>query len=221
MIEHLKGVRVETIRKRADREMHERIISGRQRDEDDDDEPEIYADSSGGGGSRVGGEAQSHRFSNVGDYFTHIPAEVPVPDQQQRQRKRSTAYYLHPAYHYAVELSYDDDLTAAFTRVVERLSRSPLDAAYMKSFREGVENFAEPSAIVVRDCIDDESGRQGPTRLRVGRLRSESADSAIHGEGWTRREGGGDGGAHGRGGVLQGWGAELAGGMSGWREGTT
>ncbi|MQL91118.1 hypothetical protein Taro_023725 [Colocasia esculenta] len=257
MIEHLKGVRAETIRKRADKEMQERIISRRQRDEDVNDEPEIYAEyrgsfevgsGSGGNGSRVGGEAQSLRFSNVGDYFTHIPAEVPVPDQQQRQRKRSTgvtleevdpniysrehgkqtriddvynqqgprykmgravakwwhhsgisfnaanspyyktmmqevlrvvdgdrrptielvyakieaakkicevsphyahsvldvvedrwdrqmsrdlhtaAYYLHPSYYYAMELSYDDDLTAAFTRVVERLSRSPLDA---------------------------------------------------------------------------------------------
>ncbi|MQL85336.1 hypothetical protein Taro_017846 [Colocasia esculenta] len=44
MVEHLKGVWAETVRKRADREMQERIISGRQRDEDDDDEPEIYAE---------------------------------------------------------------------------------------------------------------------------------------------------------------------------------
>ncbi|MQM16033.1 hypothetical protein Taro_048986 [Colocasia esculenta] len=36
------------------------------------------------------------------------------------------AYYLHPAYHYAFELSYEDHLIAAFTRVVERLLRSPL-----------------------------------------------------------------------------------------------
>ncbi|MQL86882.1 hypothetical protein Taro_019416 [Colocasia esculenta] len=43
---------------------------------------------SGGSGSRVGGEAQSRPFSNVGDYFTHIPVEVPVPDQQQRSCKR-------------------------------------------------------------------------------------------------------------------------------------
>ncbi|MQM02056.1 hypothetical protein Taro_034817 [Colocasia esculenta] len=74
--------------------MQERIISGRHRDEDDDDEPEIYADGSGGSGSRVGGEAQSRRFSNVGDYFTHISVEVPVSDQQQRQRKRSTGVTL-------------------------------------------------------------------------------------------------------------------------------
>ncbi|MQM11324.1 hypothetical protein Taro_044235 [Colocasia esculenta] len=38
MVEYLKDVRVEAVRKRADREMQERIISGRQRDEDDDDE---------------------------------------------------------------------------------------------------------------------------------------------------------------------------------------
>ncbi|MQM06914.1 hypothetical protein Taro_039744 [Colocasia esculenta] len=39
------------------------------------------------------------------------------------------AYYLHPTYHYAMKLLYDDDLTTVFTRVVERLSRSALDAA--------------------------------------------------------------------------------------------
>ncbi|MQM07838.1 hypothetical protein Taro_040685 [Colocasia esculenta] len=54
------------------------------------------------------------------------------------------AYYLHHAYHYALELSYEDDLTAAFTR--------------MKSFREGVGSFAEPSAIAGRDRIDGERG---------------------------------------------------------------
>ncbi|MQL99394.1 hypothetical protein Taro_032120, partial [Colocasia esculenta] len=64
-----QGVRAEAQRKRADREMQERIISGRQRDEDDDDEPEIHAEyvpdvpeqrgsfevgsGSGGSGSRV------------------------------------------------------------------------------------------------------------------------------------------------------------------------
>ncbi|MQL99899.1 hypothetical protein Taro_032634 [Colocasia esculenta] len=262
MIEHLKGVWAEMQRKRADREMQERIISGRQRDEDDDDEPEIHAEyvpdvpeqrrsfevgsSSGGSGSRVGGEAQSRRFSNVGDYFIHIPTDIPIPDQHQRQRKRSTgvtleevdpnifsrehgkqiriddaynqqgprykvgravakwwhhsgisfnaanspyyktmiqevlrvvdgdrrptiwlvyakievakkkirevspryahlvldvvedrwdrkmsrdlhmaAYYLHLAYHYALELSYEDDLTAAFKRVIERPLLNP------------------------------------------------------------------------------------------------
>ncbi|MQM08678.1 hypothetical protein Taro_041536, partial [Colocasia esculenta] len=68
-------------------------------------------------------------------------------------------YYLHPAYHYAMELSYDDDLMTAFTRVVERLSRSALDAEdtslrQMKSFLEGVGSFAEPSAIAGQDRID-------------------------------------------------------------------
>ncbi|MQM11717.1 hypothetical protein Taro_044625 [Colocasia esculenta] len=38
------------------------------------------------------------------------------------------AYYLHPAFHYAMELSYDDDLTAAFTRIVEMLSRNVIAA---------------------------------------------------------------------------------------------
>ncbi|MQL79469.1 hypothetical protein Taro_011889 [Colocasia esculenta] len=122
MVEHLKGVRAETVRKRGGREMQERIISGRQRDEDDDDELEIYTKH----WVQSWGEAQSRRFSNVGDYFTQIPTEVSVPDQQERQRKRSIAYYFHPAYHYAMELLNDDDLTAAFARVVERLSRSAL-----------------------------------------------------------------------------------------------
>ncbi|MQL92036.1 hypothetical protein Taro_024655 [Colocasia esculenta] len=44
MVDHLKGVRAETARKKADREMQERIISRRQRDEDDNDEPEFYAE---------------------------------------------------------------------------------------------------------------------------------------------------------------------------------
>ncbi|MQL80582.1 hypothetical protein Taro_013032 [Colocasia esculenta] len=51
------------------------------------------------------------------------------PKSQSQTNKKGRAFYLHPAYHYAMELSYDDDLTATFTRVVERLSRSALDAA--------------------------------------------------------------------------------------------
>ncbi|MQL76386.1 hypothetical protein Taro_008775 [Colocasia esculenta] len=39
------------------------------------------------------------------------------------------AYYLHPAYHYTHELAYEDDLATVFTRVVKRLSRSPVQAA--------------------------------------------------------------------------------------------
>ncbi|MQM14734.1 hypothetical protein Taro_047666 [Colocasia esculenta] len=38
-------------------------------------------------------------------------------------------------------------------------------------------------------CSPPESGRQGPTRLRVDRLCSESADSAIHGCGASGRAG--------------------------------
>ncbi|MQL73402.1 hypothetical protein Taro_005759 [Colocasia esculenta] len=44
MIEHLKHVRAETARKRADKEIQERIISGRERDEDIEDEVEMYAE---------------------------------------------------------------------------------------------------------------------------------------------------------------------------------
>ncbi|MQM11258.1 hypothetical protein Taro_044164, partial [Colocasia esculenta] len=44
MIEHIKQVRTETARKKADNEIAERIISGRQRDEDDDDEVQMYAE---------------------------------------------------------------------------------------------------------------------------------------------------------------------------------
>ncbi|MQL75947.1 hypothetical protein Taro_008317 [Colocasia esculenta] len=44
MIEHLKHVRAETTRKRANKEMQERIISGRERDEDIEDEVEMYAE---------------------------------------------------------------------------------------------------------------------------------------------------------------------------------
>ncbi|MQM03340.1 hypothetical protein Taro_036126 [Colocasia esculenta] len=74
-----------------------------------------------------------------------------------------------------MEQSYDDDLMATFTRVVEKLSRSALDAAdtidqasinlptrcqlqpslrQMKSFREGVGSFVDPSGITGRDRID-------------------------------------------------------------------
>ncbi|MQM00501.1 hypothetical protein Taro_033234 [Colocasia esculenta] len=58
-------------------------------------------------------------------------------------------YYLHPAYHYAFELSYKDHLIAAFTR--------------MKSFREGVGSFAKLSAVAGRDRIDgdEELSRRG------------------------------------------------------------
>ncbi|MQL86023.1 hypothetical protein Taro_018549 [Colocasia esculenta] len=44
MIEHLKQVRAETARKKADKEIQERIISGRERDEDIDDEVEMFTE---------------------------------------------------------------------------------------------------------------------------------------------------------------------------------
>ncbi|MQL75067.1 hypothetical protein Taro_007448, partial [Colocasia esculenta] len=53
MVEHLKGVRAETVTKKGDREMQDRIISRRQGDEDDDDELEIYAKHEYGNQSRI------------------------------------------------------------------------------------------------------------------------------------------------------------------------
>ncbi|MQL83680.1 hypothetical protein Taro_016184 [Colocasia esculenta] len=105
MIEHLKQVRAETARKKADKEIQERIISGRERDEDVDDEVEMYAE--------------------------YVP-DPNVLERLARAQSRAAAweaYYLHPAYHYVHELAYEDDLTTAFTRVVEILSRSPVLAA--------------------------------------------------------------------------------------------
>ncbi|MQM04881.1 hypothetical protein Taro_037688 [Colocasia esculenta] len=130
--------------------MQERIISGRWRDEDNDDEPKIFAE-------------------YVPDQPLRRTKEQTRVESWEAEQRRSfevgSAYYLHPAYHYAMELSYDDDLTAAFTRVVERLSRSALDAVDMKSFQEGVGSFAEPSAIAGRDRIDgkaaEEEGEHG------------------------------------------------------------
>ncbi|MQM05543.1 hypothetical protein Taro_038352 [Colocasia esculenta] len=280
MIEHLKQVRAETARKKADKEIQERIISRRERDEDVDDEVEMFAEyvpdpdvqerraraqsraeaweseqrvahrvsfqgaqHEVGSGSAVGGAGgtQSRRFSNVGDYFTRPPLTQTQLPEQGRHSKRPTGgqiedvdpyvyprehskqtriedaynqqgpkykvgraiakwwhhtglpfnaanspyyktaiqevqpYYLHPAYHYAHELAYEDDLTAAFTRVVERLSRSHVLAAdvvdeasiglstyiqnkylNMKSFREAIGTFAEPSAIAGRERVEGE-----------------------------------------------------------------
>ncbi|MQL78642.1 hypothetical protein Taro_011078, partial [Colocasia esculenta] len=102
------------------------------------------------------------KIREVSPRYAHLVLDV-VEDRWDRQMSRDlhmAAYYLHPAYHYAMELSYDDDLTAAFTRVVERLSRSALDAAnaidQMKSFRERVGSFAEPSAIAGGANLDDD-----------------------------------------------------------------
>ncbi|MQL90658.1 hypothetical protein Taro_023251 [Colocasia esculenta] len=138
MIEHLKGVRAETQRKRADREMHEKIISGRQRDEDDDDEPEIHAEyvpdvpeqrgsfevSSGSGGSRsrVGGEMQSR--TSDGKEVEGVVCSANLWD-----RVFKLVQIIEPLYE-------------------------------MKSFREGVGSFAEPTAIAGRDRIDGKRRRE-------------------------------------------------------------
>ncbi|MQL69170.1 hypothetical protein Taro_001444 [Colocasia esculenta] len=54
MIEHLKHVRAKTARKRADKEIQERIISGRERDEDIEDEVEMKGEPEHRAGTRHG-----------------------------------------------------------------------------------------------------------------------------------------------------------------------
>ncbi|MQM21113.1 hypothetical protein Taro_054147, partial [Colocasia esculenta] len=125
-------------------------------------------------------EAVRKKIREVSPRPAHLVLDV-VDDRWDRQMSRDlhmTAYYLHPAYHYAHELAYNDDLTAAFARVVERLSRSPVLAADaideasiglstsiqssikylkfigMKRFREATGTFAEPSAIAGRERVD-------------------------------------------------------------------
>ncbi|MQM00511.1 hypothetical protein Taro_033248 [Colocasia esculenta] len=76
-------------------------------------------------------EAAKKKIREVSPRYAHLVLDV-VEDRWDRQMGRDlhiAAYYLHHAYHYAMELSYDDDLMAVFTRVLERLSRRALDAA--------------------------------------------------------------------------------------------
>ncbi|MQL82444.1 hypothetical protein Taro_014927, partial [Colocasia esculenta] len=164
IVDHLKGVWAEIARKKADREMQKRIISGRQRDEDDDDKPEIYAEhlpDEYQSGSRVGGETQSRRFSNVGDYFTRIPIPVPIPARVQRKRptdvtleevdlniySREHGKVVNGDRRPTIGLVYAK-IEAAKKKIRETLLRQ------MKSFREGVKSFAESSVIAGRDRID-------------------------------------------------------------------
>ncbi|MQL72346.1 hypothetical protein Taro_004687 [Colocasia esculenta] len=70
-------------------------------------------------------------------------------------------YYLHPAYHYAHELAYDDDLMAAFAK--------------MKCFREATGTFAEPSAIAGRERVDGED----PMVAWVARATTERGDHEL------------------------------------------
>ncbi|MQL88622.1 hypothetical protein Taro_021187, partial [Colocasia esculenta] len=75
-------------------------------------------------------EAAKKKIIDVSPRYAHFILDI-VEDQWDRQMSRDlhmTAYYLHSTCHYANELLYDDDLTAAFMRVVEKLSSSPLDA---------------------------------------------------------------------------------------------
>ncbi|MQL95903.1 hypothetical protein Taro_028571 [Colocasia esculenta] len=76
-------------------------------------------------------EATKKKICDVSPRYAHLVLDV-AKDRWDRQMSRDlhmAVYYLHPAYHYAHELAYEDDLTAAFTRVVERLSRSPVQVA--------------------------------------------------------------------------------------------
>ncbi|MQM22122.1 hypothetical protein Taro_055168 [Colocasia esculenta] len=76
-------------------------------------------------------EAVKKKICEVSPRYAQLVLDV-VEDRWNRQMSRDlhmAAYYLHHAYHYTMELSYDDDLMTIFTRVVERLSRSALDAA--------------------------------------------------------------------------------------------
>ncbi|MQM09166.1 hypothetical protein Taro_042032 [Colocasia esculenta] len=76
-------------------------------------------------------EAAKKKICEVSPQYAHLVLDV-VDDRWDRQMSRDlhkAAYYLHPAYHYTHKLAYEDDLTATFTRVVERLSRSHVQAA--------------------------------------------------------------------------------------------
>ncbi|MQM02946.1 hypothetical protein Taro_035717 [Colocasia esculenta] len=76
-------------------------------------------------------EAAKKKIREVSPRHAHLVLDV-VEDRWDRQMSRDlhmAVYYLHPAYHYTHELAYEDDLTAVFTRVVERLSRSLVQAA--------------------------------------------------------------------------------------------
>ncbi|MQM12876.1 hypothetical protein Taro_045795 [Colocasia esculenta] len=126
-------------------------------------------------------EATKKKIRDVSPQYAHLVLDV-VEDRWDRQMSRDlhkAAYCLHPAYHYTHELAYEDDLTASFTRVVQRLSRSPLQTAdaidetsiglstskqivefdmhdqfNMKNFREAIRGFAEPSAITSRKHVE-------------------------------------------------------------------
>ncbi|MQL91343.1 hypothetical protein Taro_023953 [Colocasia esculenta] len=129
MIEHLKQVRAETARKKADKEIQERIISERERDEDVDDEVEMYAEyvPDPDVHERL---ARAQSRAEAWEDDQRAAHRVSFQGTQHEVGSGSTvAYYLHRAYHYTHEQAYEDDLTAAFTRVVERSSRSPVQAA--------------------------------------------------------------------------------------------
>ncbi|MQM02888.1 hypothetical protein Taro_035659 [Colocasia esculenta] len=88
-------------------------------------------------------ESAKKKIREVSPWYAHLVLDV-VEGRWDRQMSRDlhkAAYYLHPAHHYTHELAYEDDLMAVFTRV-------------MKSFREAIGGFVEPSAIAGRVRID-------------------------------------------------------------------
>ncbi|MQM06811.1 hypothetical protein Taro_039638 [Colocasia esculenta] len=110
-------------------------------------------------------EAVKKKICDMSPRYAHLVLDV-VEDRWDRQMSRDlhmATYYLHPAYHYALELSYEDDLTAAFTR--------------MKRFREGVGSFAEPSAIAGRDRIDGDD--EDPMVAWVARATTERGEYEL------------------------------------------
>ncbi|MQL86716.1 hypothetical protein Taro_019251 [Colocasia esculenta] len=108
-----------------------------------------------------------NKIREVSPRYVHLILDV-VEDRWDQQMSRDlhiAAYYLHLAYYYVMELSYDDDLTTAFTQSSLR---------QMKSFREGVGSFAEPSTIAGRDRIEGDDPKRGKVehgwQSRVGWL---------------------------------------------------
>ncbi|MQL68097.1 hypothetical protein Taro_000413 [Colocasia esculenta] len=135
-------------------------------------------------------EAAKKKIREVSPRYAHLVLDV-VEDRWDRQM----TYYLHPAYHYTHELAYEDDLTVAFTRVVERLSRSPVQAAdaidEMKSFRKAIEGFAEPSAIAGRERVEGADwwfnfGHTVPTLRKVAvKILSQTSSSSGCERNWS------------------------------------
>ncbi|MQL89618.1 hypothetical protein Taro_022190 [Colocasia esculenta] len=110
-------------------------------------------------------EAARKKIREVSPQHAHLVLDV-VDDRWDRQMSRDlhmATYYLHPAYHYAHELAYDDKLTAAFAR--------------MKRFQEATGTFAEPSAIAGRERVDGDE--EDPMVAWVARATKERGEYEL------------------------------------------